>query len=586
MRGSVGTATVSGVGRDRLTRRGFLRVTAQGTAALALVGVSGRLLSGVRPGALREPGRQRAAPARRLPSRIIATTGEVVAGHDLHLAHRARRRRLLPAGRRRLVLREQLRVGPRRRRLRALRERRQRSSAPGRASPARSSTAPAGPTPWGTWLSCEEYPGARSGSATRSAPRSAVARPAMGRFQHEAAAADPANRCIYLTEDRTDGGLYRFVPTTWGDLSAGTLQVLTRGRPACSRGRPSPTPSATVTADQGPGARHGALQRRRGRRHEQGHADLHDQGRQPGLALRPGRRTRWRSSTTAPCRSTACCPASTTSRCRRRASSTSPRTATTCRSCSCATTVDLPGRAGDRDRRARRSPDRPSTRPAPASTSARSANPAAPTRSRGNWSMFTQPGVACGLQNLTGRQVRSPTAWISASTSRTRPSATRRGPGWTSSSPGSSPASAAGAVPATSTPCSRSGPPGSDGSARPGWIGVGWPTEHGGRGLSLPQQVIWFEEYARAEGPGRVGIVGEGLAGPTIVAFGDADQQARFLPADPRRHRAVVPGLLRAERRVRPGQRRRPGPSSTATSGSSAARRSGRRWPRGPSGAS
>ena len=63
-----------------------------------------------------------------------------------------------------------------------------------------------------------------------------------------------------------------------------------------------------------------------------------------------------------------------------------------------------------------------------------------------------------------------------------------------------------------------------------GWIGVGWPTEHGGRGLSLPQQVIWFEEYARAEGPGRVGIVGEGLAGPTIVAFGDADQQARFLP--------------------------------------------------------
>jgi alkylation response protein AidB-like acyl-CoA dehydrogenase len=63
-----------------------------------------------------------------------------------------------------------------------------------------------------------------------------------------------------------------------------------------------------------------------------------------------------------------------------------------------------------------------------------------------------------------------------------------------------------------------------------GWIGVGWPTEHGGRGLSLPQQVIWFEEYARAEGPGRVGIVGEGLAGPTIGAFGDADQRARFLP--------------------------------------------------------
>jgi len=63
-----------------------------------------------------------------------------------------------------------------------------------------------------------------------------------------------------------------------------------------------------------------------------------------------------------------------------------------------------------------------------------------------------------------------------------------------------------------------------------GWTCVGWPVEHGGRGLSLYQQVIWFEEYARAEGPGRLGHIGEGLAGPTILHFGDADQQARFLP--------------------------------------------------------
>lgn len=59
---------------------------------------------------------------------------------------------------------------------------------------------------------------------------------------------------------------------------------------------------------------------------------------------------------------------------------------------------------------------------------------------------------------------------------------------------------------------------------------VGWPTEFGGRGLSLYQQVIWFEEYARAGGPGRLGHIGETLAGPTIIAFGDADQQQRFLP--------------------------------------------------------
>jgi alkylation response protein AidB-like acyl-CoA dehydrogenase len=62
------------------------------------------------------------------------------------------------------------------------------------------------------------------------------------------------------------------------------------------------------------------------------------------------------------------------------------------------------------------------------------------------------------------------------------------------------------------------------------WIGIGWPTEYGGRGLSLTQQVIFYEEYARAQGPGRVGIVGEGLLGPTIVHFGDETQKQRFLP--------------------------------------------------------
>ena len=63
-----------------------------------------------------------------------------------------------------------------------------------------------------------------------------------------------------------------------------------------------------------------------------------------------------------------------------------------------------------------------------------------------------------------------------------------------------------------------------------GWIGLGWPAEFGGRGASLVEQVIFFEEYARADGPGRVGIVGEGLLGPTIVHFGRHDQKHRFLP--------------------------------------------------------
>jgi alkylation response protein AidB-like acyl-CoA dehydrogenase len=65
---------------------------------------------------------------------------------------------------------------------------------------------------------------------------------------------------------------------------------------------------------------------------------------------------------------------------------------------------------------------------------------------------------------------------------------------------------------------------------RDGWIGLGWPSAYGGRGASLVEQVIFYEEYARAGGPGRVGIIGEGLLGPTIVHFGSDEQKHRFLP--------------------------------------------------------
>jgi alkylation response protein AidB-like acyl-CoA dehydrogenase len=64
-----------------------------------------------------------------------------------------------------------------------------------------------------------------------------------------------------------------------------------------------------------------------------------------------------------------------------------------------------------------------------------------------------------------------------------------------------------------------------------GWTCVGWPVEHGGRGLTLRRHVIYYEEYARARAPGRLGIVGEGLLGPTVIAFGTPEQQRRFLPA-------------------------------------------------------
>jgi alkylation response protein AidB-like acyl-CoA dehydrogenase len=66
--------------------------------------------------------------------------------------------------------------------------------------------------------------------------------------------------------------------------------------------------------------------------------------------------------------------------------------------------------------------------------------------------------------------------------------------------------------------------------AEGGWTCVGWAPEHGGRGLPISQQVIFHEEYARAGGPGRMGHIGEGLAGPTIAAFGSEEQRRRFLP--------------------------------------------------------
>ena len=65
---------------------------------------------------------------------------------------------------------------------------------------------------------------------------------------------------------------------------------------------------------------------------------------------------------------------------------------------------------------------------------------------------------------------------------------------------------------------------------RAGFIGLGWPVEYGGRGATLAQQVIWAEEYARAQAPARVNHMGENLLAPTLIELGTAAQQERFLP--------------------------------------------------------
>ena len=59
---------------------------------------------------------------------------------------------------------------------------------------------------------------------------------------------------------------------------------------------------------------------------------------------------------------------------------------------------------------------------------------------------------------------------------------------------------------------------------------LGWPEEHGGRGLTVAHRVAFYEEYAKADAPDKVNHFGEELLGPTLIAYGTPEQQQRFLP--------------------------------------------------------
>jgi hypothetical protein len=103
-----------------------------------------------------------------------------------------------------------------------------------------------GMTPWGTWLSCEETETGRVWECDPLGESTGLARPAMGAFEHEAAAVDAVNRHVYLTEDVGDGRLYRFVYDNADDLSAGELQaaeVLGGGPEGAVEWRTVPDPS-------------------------------------------------------------------------------------------------------------------------------------------------------------------------------------------------------------------------------------------------------------------------------------------------------------------------------------------------------
>lgn len=113
-----------------------------------------------------------------------------------------------------------------------------------------------GATSSGTWLSCEEVGRGRVFECDPTGATTAIERPALGRFKHEAAAEDPATGTLYLSEDERTGALYRMVPDTPGDLSSGRLDVLTENAGVAGwEPVPDPTAVSTATRDQVPGTK-------------------------------------------------------------------------------------------------------------------------------------------------------------------------------------------------------------------------------------------------------------------------------------------------------------------------------------------
>jgi len=115
-----------------------------------------------------------------------------------------------------------------------------------------------GPTPWGTWLSCEEDFGEQGlvWECDPTGQTEAVSYPAMGRFAHEAVAVDPEAEQLYMTQDHPTGLLYRYTPDAYPDLTTGLLEAATVADDGSVTWAEVPDPSGadTPTREQVPGA--------------------------------------------------------------------------------------------------------------------------------------------------------------------------------------------------------------------------------------------------------------------------------------------------------------------------------------------
>ncbi|HZT50284.1 MAG TPA: acyl-CoA dehydrogenase family protein, partial [Stellaceae bacterium] len=63
-----------------------------------------------------------------------------------------------------------------------------------------------------------------------------------------------------------------------------------------------------------------------------------------------------------------------------------------------------------------------------------------------------------------------------------------------------------------------------------GWIGLGWPREHGGQARSPAEQLAYIEEMEYAEAPIKAHNVAENIVGPSLIRHGTAEQRAEWLP--------------------------------------------------------
>ena len=109
-----------------------------------------------------------------------------------------------------------------------------------------------GPTPWGTWMSCEETTGGYVFDCEPlGTPASAVRLDALGQRAHEATAVDAIGKIVYTTEDDGNSRFYRWVATEWTGsrpnfTAGGTLQALQADLAAALQG-PTPVTWVDVT---------------------------------------------------------------------------------------------------------------------------------------------------------------------------------------------------------------------------------------------------------------------------------------------------------------------------------------------------